>query len=118
MYQIKLFGPASSAEVEMQVNSFLMSTPMKLLDTKTRAESDDQVSITLVMATPRMVKARHITVLESPAGSENINYAIAMFKQGMPNLLKIEDVVIVPAADDHSMVYLKVIHTLKKDHFN
>ncbi len=114
MYQVKLFGPAHRDQIEQEVNYFLQNTYLKVLDTKTRADSEDNVTMTIVLATARPFVERLTTIVDCPAGSDNINYALNMFKQNTPMLNKIEDVVIVPANKTHSALYLKIIYSLKK----
>ena len=115
MYSVKLFGPDTKENVEYAANYFLQNAGnLKLLDTKTRIDSDGTCVMTLVLATPRPFNARHLAIVDSFGGSSNIQLTIDQFKEDTINLRKIEDVVIVPANSDHSKVYLKITYTLEK----
>ena len=115
MYSVKLFGPDTKENVEYAANYFLQNAGnLKLLDTKTRIDTDGTCVMTLVLATPRPFDARHLAIVDSFGGSSNIQRSIDQFKEDTTNLRKIEDVVIVPANADHSKVYLKITYTLEK----
>ena len=115
MYSVKLFGPDTKEKVEYAANYFLQNAGnLKLLDTKTRIDTDGTCVMTLVLATPRPFDARHLAIMDSFGGSSNIQRSIDKFKEDTTNLRKIEDVVIVPANADHSKVYLKITYTLEK----
>ena len=115
MYSVKLFGPDTKETVEYAANYFLQNAGnLKLLDTKTRIDTDGTCVMTLVMATPRPFDARHLAIVDSFGGSSNIQRTIDQFKEDTINLRKIEDVVIFPANSDHSKVYLKITYTLEK----
>ena len=115
MYSVKLFGPDTKENVEYAANYFLQNAGnLNLLDTKTRIDTDGTCVMTLVLATPRPLDARHLAIVDSFGGSSNIQRTIDQFKEDTINLRKIEDVVIVPANSDHSKVYLKITYTLEK----
>ena len=115
MYSVKLFGPDTKENIEYAANYFLQNAGnLKLLDTKTRIDTDGTCVMTLVLATPRPFDARHLAIVDSFGGSSNIQRSIDQFKEDTTDLKKIEDVVIVPANADHSKVYLKITYTLEK----